>query len=507
MPMEVRVTLNNTNSSPKTKTIILHIGVPKTGSTSIQETLYYPKNRELLANKGYFYPKSWFSNHSPQLVSSFCEDPFHLRANIAHGFSKDQILEINRINIELLEKELIENKLDQIIISAEVISGMKKNELMSIKQFLIEKVGYSKHKTIKVQFRIIMYVRDPYEHTSSQVQQMIKNGRNFREAYNIISKSRKAYYQKRIRSFQDIFEKNAIQLYKFEEAIQHKYSIAGHFLSLLGFSEDDLREFKFIHANQRISEKAAEIISYINEQKPLLRKRKLNPGRMWGDTTPLNQLKGTNFNLTKEQKEELWSKSQLDLLLVAKEFGIEYLKVENPEKKESSTTPNNLKSLYTKEDCQFICEVLKKLSPTVRALTINFFEQHLNSSRFEEMKKATFVSKLYQAEKALKKVEKKIKTRGKVKQTIFNQITDYLLILCSGLFDKADYYSNYPDVKASRKNPIIHYIRHGAAELRNPSKEFNTKSYVNNNRDVSASAMNPFVHYIRFGRYEGRNPK
>jgi len=359
------------------------------------------------------------------------------------------------MNITLLEKELIDNKLDHIIISAEVISGLKKNELMSIKQFLIEKARNSKHNTIKVQFRIIMYVRDPYEHTSSQVQQMIKNGWTFREAYQIVAKCRKTYYQKRIQNFQDLFGKENIKLYKFEEAIQHKYSIAGHFLSLLGFSEKDLLEFRFINANQRISMKAVEIISYINKQKPLIINRKLNPGRLWGDTTPLNQLKGTNFNLTKEQKEELWSKSQLDMFLVAKKFGIEYPKFENHEKTEPSTTPNNLKPLYTKEDCQFICEVLKTLSPTIRTLIINFFEEHLNSSRFEEMRKAAFVTKLNQAEKASKNIVKKPKNRGKIQHTIFNQIIDYWLILRSGLFDKADYYSNYPDVKASKKTLLF----------------------------------------------------
>ena len=84
---------------------------------------------------------------------------------------------------------------------------------------------------------------------------------------------------------------------------------------------------------------------------------------------------------------------------------------------------------------------------------------------------------------------------------------DYFTIASSGLFKKTWYYENYPDIKANKINPIIHFLRYGASELRNPSAEFNTHYYLKRNKDVYYSAMNPLVHYIRFGKKEGRKAK
>ena len=64
-----------------------------------------------------------------------------------------------------------------------------------------------------------------------------------------------------------------------------------------------------------------------------------------------------------------------------------------------------------------------------------------------------------------------------------------------------------PDVARSGKDPILHYIRHGVAESRNPSPNFDNEHYLANNPDVALAAMNPLDHYIRFGRIEGRETR
>lgn len=81
------------------------------------------------------------------------------------------------------------------------------------------------------------------------------------------------------------------------------------------------------------------------------------------------------------------------------------------------------------------------------------------------------------------------------------------LIKKSGLFDERFYISMYMDVRADafwEKNPILHYLAHGALEYRKPSKVFDTQWYIENNPDVEESGMNPLVHYILHGRQEGR---
>ncbi len=77
------------------------------------------------------------------------------------------------------------------------------------------------------------------------------------------------------------------------------------------------------------------------------------------------------------------------------------------------------------------------------------------------------------------------------------------MIRSSGLFDTAWYHDRYPDVGADT-DPIVHYLKHGASERRDPSASFSTKIYLCNYPDVIEAGVNPLVHYIEFGRFENR---
>jgi hypothetical protein len=81
--------------------------------------------------------------------------------------------------------------------------------------------------------------------------------------------------------------------------------------------------------------------------------------------------------------------------------------------------------------------------------------------------------------------------------------TDRILILESGLFDPVYYLERYPDITS---DPLGHYLRQGAFEMRDPSPFFRTGYYLKENRDVAAAGNNPLVHYILWGAWEGRNP-
>lgn len=411
--------------------------------------------------------------------------------------TEKEIDEFNYETISLLRKELRITPYKNLILSGEAISSLKKPEIKSLKQILTKITGSKERQTIAIQFKVILYIRNPWNFVSSRTQQLIRSGNSFNNAFNTVSKHTESYNKEKIINFQEVFGRESIQIFKFEDAIQHKYSIAGHFLSLLGFSEKEISDFHFIHANRRISDKSTEIISYINEKKPLIINHKVNEGRTSGDTAPLFELKGTKFDLPERQKQELFLKALPDMRWLKENFSIDFTKY-----KESERTSHQTPVVYTKDDCLFIRKAFKKLSPSVRDYVISFFEDQLIPPRFDQIHQNTFVSQLKKADKKRKKKENK-----KKKYTILSLIIDYGLIILSGMFDKAYYFSNYPDIKTTGKNPIIHYIRHGAFELRNPSAEFNTGYYLNLYKDVYSSGMNPLVHYIRFGKREGRNPK
>lgn len=118
------------------------------------------------------------------------------------------------------------------------------------------------------------------------------------------------------------------------------------------------------------------------------------------------------------------------------------------------------------------------------------------------------------------------------------------LVEKSGLFDAAFYTAHYEDIKRKRvKDPLAHYLKNGAAELRSPNEMFDPRYYAMNarikatdsplvhyiregerrgiaphpgfdpgfylakNADVASSGVSALAHYLKFGRKEGRQPR
>jgi hypothetical protein len=64
-------------------------------------------------------------------------------------------------------------------------------------------------------------------------------------------------------------------------------------------------------------------------------------------------------------------------------------------------------------------------------------------------------------------------------------------------FDYAYYLTTYPDVALSGRQALMHYIEHGVAEGRDPSRSFNTRSYLATHPGLLESGENPLLHYVR----------
>lgn len=71
-------------------------------------------------------------------------------------------------------------------------------------------------------------------------------------------------------------------------------------------------------------------------------------------------------------------------------------------------------------------------------------------------------------------------------------------------FDPDWYLAAYPDVAESGADPARHFVRHGAAEGRNPGPRFDTLAYYQAHPDVLAAGQIALLHYCRSGRAEGR---
>jgi len=74
------------------------------------------------------------------------------------------------------------------------------------------------------------------------------------------------------------------------------------------------------------------------------------------------------------------------------------------------------------------------------------------------------------------------------------------------LFDPAFYVRKYPDVAGAGINPLLHYLKYGRAELRQPHPLFDPVFYLDRNPDVRNAGIDPLVHYILHGAAEDRKP-
>lgn len=89
--------------------------------------------------------------------------------------------------------------------------------------------------------------------------------------------------------------------------------------------------------------------------------------------------------------------------------------------------------------------------------------------------------------------------RGYAKEAI-----DARVLRNSRLFDERYYTSAYLVGSDPSLDPLLHYLRHGAAKGYNPSSEFDSKFYLARHADVRRAGINPLLHYVLHGRFENR---
>jgi hypothetical protein len=74
------------------------------------------------------------------------------------------------------------------------------------------------------------------------------------------------------------------------------------------------------------------------------------------------------------------------------------------------------------------------------------------------------------------------------------------------LFDTAWYLAQNPDVARAGRDPLQHYLEHGAWEMRNPNPLFDSDWYLETNPEVTDARINPLIHYLTVGAAESRDP-
>ena len=154
----------NVKNSHTKKKIVLHVGLHKTASTSIQEIL--AQSRHSLKKQGWSYPlysdgnKKGITNHSNLLYTLFEEQTNSYIPNLKSGLNKQALHKRFKI---ILMRELESNY--NIILSGEDVCAMSQASLHALAKILEP-----------YELTVIALVRETYSHLCSNLQQRIHRG-------------------------------------------------------------------------------------------------------------------------------------------------------------------------------------------------------------------------------------------------------------------------------------------------------------------------------------------
>ncbi|SDX66261.1 hypothetical protein SAMN05421644_1093 [Allochromatium warmingii] len=183
----------------KLNSVIIHVGMQKTGSTALQQVLYHN-----LVDPNCFYSHI-DENHSVRICSLFSDAPEKFPVNQRLARTSTEIDQLNRETLRQLDEELADNPRKTWLFSGEGIGSLKKPELEKFRHFLADRFE---------NIMIVAYVRPPRSFMQSVFQQQLKGGVDNR--FNLETKYPR--YRRLFEKFDQVYGCEQVQLWKFDPA-------------------------------------------------------------------------------------------------------------------------------------------------------------------------------------------------------------------------------------------------------------------------------------------------
>lgn len=301
--------------------IVLHIGVHKTASTTIQNTLH--KEREKLAGIGILYPhffagKTLFINHSVPFYSLFSDHPDQYHVNIAHGYTSDE--DIRAVHQEYLNQFRMQTASfqgDTMIISGEDILHLNAKQLSKLKELLTEVTQP------EVSIKVVVICRHPVSRFRSAVQASVCNfGMGLDEATDYHLSVRKINYQMLVGTFAEVFGRENITVLKYEDILDHVYGPSGALLELINSSIPEKIRPDVVRANAGYTGEAVMLCDAINRTWPDMPDYTLHPERMISIVEIIKEMPGARFFLPAGTSKKVWNSLSEDIHWLTGEFSL-----------------------------------------------------------------------------------------------------------------------------------------------------------------------------------------
>lgn len=214
-----RLTAADPLSMESPPTCYIHVGMPKTGTTSIQDAL--SENRPAT---DFAYLKIRPANHSRLIFTVFSKNPEKLPYYRKLGLGRPEIDAIRADYTRKLERQVRQNRSRKLLISGETIFQLQEEDLHEMAAFF---------QRLSVQVRIVAYLRPIKSFMESVFQQRLKRG-------VAVGRFEAVYpdYAARIRAFDQVFGEANVILRKFDRSLFPDGDVVVDFCQLTGTAMD-----------------------------------------------------------------------------------------------------------------------------------------------------------------------------------------------------------------------------------------------------------------------------
>jgi hypothetical protein len=297
--------------SAKYRSIILHVGLHKTGSTSIQNNCQF-HSHEFLLDHGIFYANFASNgklrpNHGGPITAALLDDPDKYGKEWRSQLTGDPQREFREYFDEILENPQAEH----LLLSGESLSLLEDEDMRLLQSKLLAHTE---------QLRVLVFLRNPYSFLESIIQQRVRvNWAGDIEPLITVMRLR---YER----LHNVFG-GALEVLNFDECLQHPKGLVGSFFTHCGIPESDLEQLTPVVANTSISLEAFQIMLAINQH--CAKEENLQSSRVPRDLRALHALPGNRFHLrdlpdsphfTQLEEEVLWFEDELGLHFKPREF-------------------------------------------------------------------------------------------------------------------------------------------------------------------------------------------
>ncbi|WP_425038908.1 hypothetical protein [Primorskyibacter sp. S187A] len=225
------------------KTILVHIGMHKTGSSSVQRSLVgYDDGRVRYADLSN-------ENHSVPVNTIFAENRYEKRYFRQRGITRAQVDEMAARFRKRLAKEI---KLDRdvLILSGEDISRIPLAGVQDMHDMLAPECD---------RVLILGYARDPISFASSSFQQLVKF-----DCKEVMVPQ--PDYRRRFKKFLDVFGKDNVVIKEFRRDLLYRNSVVRDVMEAAGIGDVDWPETVI---NESLSDPAMRVLFHFNRNGPL----------------------------------------------------------------------------------------------------------------------------------------------------------------------------------------------------------------------------------------------